>query len=207
MMENAPETIEVVLFDLGGVLVELSGVESMRVLTGIESDEELWRRWLTCRWVRDFERGGCSADDFAAGVISDWELTITPESFLEAFGAWPTGLFPGAEELVRKTREKVPVGYLSNTNSMHWDEHFSQWPLCAEFDHRFLSFELGWLKPDRELFDGVAGLLAIPPSRVLFLDDNQINVDGAREAGFSAERVQGVAEAEQALKDAGVLDR
>lgn len=201
------QPIEVVLFDLGGVLVELNGVESMRQLTGIESDEELWRRWLTCRWVRDFERGGCSAEDFAAGVISDWELTITPESFLEAFGAWPSGLFPGAEELVRTTRLSVPVGYLSNTNSMHWDEHFSRWPLCAEFDHRFLSFELGWLKPDRELFDGVAALLEIPASRILFLDDNQINVDGARDAGFTAVRVQGVAEAERALVAAGVLDR
>ena len=122
-------------------------------------------------------------------------------------GAWPTGLFPGAEELVRETRRQVPVGYLSNTNSMHWDEHFSQWPLVAEFDHRFLSFELGWLKPDRELFDGVAALLDLPADRVLFLDDNQINVDGAREAGFRAERVQGVAEAERALQDAGVLAR
>jgi HAD superfamily hydrolase (TIGR01509 family) len=205
-MDDEHETIEVVLFDLGGVLVELSGVASMRELTGIESDEELWRRWLTCRWVRDFERGSCSPEDFAAGVISDWELTISPESFLEAFGTWPSGLYPGAEQLVRATRRKVPVGYLSNTNSMHWDEHFSRWPLCAEFDHRFLSFELGWLKPDRELFDGVAALLDISPSRVLFLDDNQINVDGAREAGFTAERVQGVTEAEAALVAAGVLD-
>ena len=43
------------------------------------------------------------------------------------------------------------------------------------------------------------------PERVLFLDDNQINVDGALDAGFIAVRTQGVAEAEQALVAAGVL--
>ena len=61
----ADRAIEIVLFDLGGVLIELDGVASMRELTGIESDDELWRRWLGCRWVRSYERGGCSADDFA----------------------------------------------------------------------------------------------------------------------------------------------
>jgi hypothetical protein len=33
--------VEIVLFDLGGVLIEFRGVESMRELTGIESDDEL----------------------------------------------------------------------------------------------------------------------------------------------------------------------
>ena len=40
----------------------------MLELTGMESEEDLWRRWLTCRWVRCFESGGCSETEFAAGV-------------------------------------------------------------------------------------------------------------------------------------------
>ena len=43
------------------------------------------------------------------------------------------------------------------------------------------------------------------PGQVLFLDDNQINVDAAIDAGFVAARVRGVAEAEQAPVAAGVL--
>lgn len=50
--------MEAVVFDLGGVLAEFGGMESMRRLSGIVDDEELWRRWLTCRWVRRFEGGG-----------------------------------------------------------------------------------------------------------------------------------------------------
>ncbi len=88
--------MQVVLFDLGGVLIELGGVASMRELTGIDSDDELWRRWLGCPWVRRFESGQCSADEFAAGVVADWQLTVAPQVFLDAFEAWPVGPFPGA---------------------------------------------------------------------------------------------------------------
>src|SRR5260221_3446261 len=99
--------IEVVLFDLGGVLVDFGGVGPMRELSGIESDDELWRRWLTCRWVRSFERGGCSAEDFAAGVVSDWNLPITPDEFLEGFGNWLCGPLQGSDELVSAVRALV----------------------------------------------------------------------------------------------------
>ena len=65
-----PESaIEVVLFDLGGVLFDFGGVEPMKSLSGIEHDDEIWRRWLGCPWVRTFERGSCSADQFAEGVV------------------------------------------------------------------------------------------------------------------------------------------
>jgi FMN phosphatase YigB (HAD superfamily) len=55
------------------------------------------------------------------------------------------------------------------------------------------------------MFDRVGELLPAPPSRVLFLDDNAINVEGATAAGFVAIQVRGVNEARQALVAAGVL--
>ncbi|HEU5116591.1 MAG TPA: hypothetical protein VFT74_07935, partial [Isosphaeraceae bacterium] len=59
-VESRSTAVELVLFDLGGVLIEVPGVEAMIDLTGIDSAEEVWRRWLSCRWVRRFESGGCS---------------------------------------------------------------------------------------------------------------------------------------------------
>ncbi len=70
----------------------------------------------------------------------------------------------------------------------------------------FLSFEIGFLKPDREAFDYAASQVGPSSDRVLFLDDNAANVDGALAAGFSARRVSGVSSARQALVAAGVLD-
>lgn len=197
----------VVVFDLGGVLAQFGGVSRMRTLARVDSDDELWRRWLTCEWVRRFERGSCSREEFARGVVADWQLDLAPEDFLAEFGQWLVGPFPGATELVASVREQLPVACLSNTNSVHWDAGAARWPLLRHFDHTFLSFEIGLVKPDREVFDHVVSALGVPAGQVIFLDDNALNVEAATATGLVARRVQGVAEARAALVDAGVLDR
>jgi putative hydrolase of the HAD superfamily len=199
------DPFDIVLFDLGGVLIDFGGVGPMKQLSGIESDDELWERWLTCRWVRTFERGECSADDFAAGVVGDWDLPIAPDDFLDEFRGWPAGALPGAEALLEEVRARVPTGCLSNTNALHWDQNFSRWPILDAFDFQFLSFRLGNVKPDRELFQRVAALLPVEAGRVLFLDDNAMNVEGAIDAGFAARHVRGVDESRRAIVAAGVL--
>jgi FMN phosphatase YigB (HAD superfamily) len=201
---RAPE-IEVVLFDLGGVLIDFGGVEAMKSLSGIEDDEELWRRWLGCRWVRRFERGECSAEDFASGVVEDWALSITANRFLDSFRAWVGGPLAGADALVCESQRSVRVGCLSNTNVVHWSDHERRWDMLRAFDVRFLSFQMGCVKPDREIFDQAAGKLDCPRERVLFLDDNQINVNGAIAAGFRAMRAVGVDEARNHLAAMGLV--
>lgn len=198
--------VDVVLFDLGGVLVDVPGVEAMLDLTGIASAEELWRRWLACRWVRSFESGACSEIAFADGLVAEWRLPVSPAAFLDGFRGWPTGPLGGAEELVAQTKSAVVVGCLSNTNALHWHDRFATWPLMDLFDHRFASFEMGLLKPDAAIFEHVAATLGMPPERVLFLDDNAVNVDSAAAVGFRAARAVGVREAREQLVEAGVLD-
>jgi HAD superfamily hydrolase (TIGR01509 family) len=190
---------DVVVFDVGGVLAHLGGVDSMRQLSGIEDDHELWRRWLTCPWVRRFERGECAPEDFASGVVADWGLSVTPERYLEEFARWSVGPLPGAEELLGSVRRQLPVACLSNTNVVHWQAGMASWPLMGLFDHCFLSFEMGMLKPDRDVFEHVCGRLGSTPSRTLFLDDNLMNVRAAASVGLRAIHVNGVAEARRAL--------
>ncbi len=195
-----------VLFDLGGVLIELGGVASLQDLAGIASDEEVWQRWLASPWVRRFEKGECSAAEFSIGVVSEWELAISPERFLEVFRDWPVGPFSGSQELLSEVQQLVPIGCLSNTNSLHWEHQASQWPMLGTFDARFLSFELGVVKPDLAIFQAVADQLPVRRDRVLFLDDVALNSDAARSFGFLAEQVRGIEEARQVLTDVGILE-
>jgi putative hydrolase of the HAD superfamily len=200
-----PYPIEIVLFDLGGVLLEVGGVAPMRELSGIDTDEELWARWLGCPWVQQLEAGRCTPDEFAAGVVADWELRVTPADFLATFGAWANHPFPGALELVAETGDAARIGCLSNTNAFQWDAHFGALPLIDAFEFRFLSFELGLVKPDPAIFEAVAAGLPASPDRVLFLDDNAVNVDAAVAFGFASRHVRGIGEARRALVETGVL--
>jgi putative hydrolase of the HAD superfamily len=196
---------DVVLFDLGGVLIDFGGVKPMKAFSGIDDDEELWARWVSCEWVRTFERGDCTPAEFAAGVVHDWELRVEPDEFLASFRSWIGGPLVGADELVRETQQVTRVGCLSNTNSVHWDDQESRHAVLRAFDVRFLSFEIGCVKPDQVIFERVVDTLAVAPDRILFLDDNAINVDGARAAGFCAERAVGVTQARAELERLEVL--
>ena len=199
------DRIDLVLFDLGGVLIRPGGVASMRALSGIDSDEALWTRWLGCPWVQRFEAGRCSPEEFAAGVVADWELELEPAAFLEAFGGWPEPPFEGALELVEAVQARVPAGFLSNMNSFQWAANYEGIPLTDAFAFRFLSFELGLVKPDAAIFEAVAARLPVPRHQVLFLDDNAVNVDAAAATGFAARHVRGVPAAREALVETGVL--
>jgi len=197
--------IEVVLFDLGGVLIELGGMREMSAFAREGEEDELWRRWLTCPWVRRFETGRCDAQSFAEGMVDSWSMTVGPEVFLTAFTSWPRGFFPGARELIASIDSNRQIACFSNTNEIHADRHTTEFGLSELFETRFFSHEMGVLKPDREAFDYVIEALGYSPERILFLDDNQINVDGARVAGLQAERACGTAEARSILTENGLL--
>lgn len=197
--------IEVVLFDLGGVLIELGGMGDMVAFANERDEDEIWRRWLTCPWVRRFERGGCDAQEFGRGMVESWSMPVTAEAFLEAFAVWPKRLLPGARGLVEATAERVRVACLSNTNPIHTERQWSEFRIHELFDGLYLSHEMGHVKPDSAAFDFVVDALGCPREGILFLDDNQINVDGARAAGLASERAVGVLQARGILAAKGLL--
>ncbi len=196
---------EVVLFDLGGVLIELGGVGELSALIGAADHEETWRRWLGCPVVRRYERGQCSTEEFCESMIGEWSLSLTPEEFLARFRRWPRGLFPGALELLAELDGRVRRACFSNTNELHWRDQFRDFGFAERLEHHFVSHEMGLVKPDLEAFEHVVRELACAPDRILFLDDNQINIEGARAAGLEARRVRGVVGARAALAERGIL--
>ena len=154
--------IEVLLLDIGGVLVELSGLPQWRAWTGLEDDEG-WHRWLHSPAVRAFESGRSSADEFGVQMVDEFDLPVSAEEFVEAFAAWPTGLLEGASDLLRELRDQpFRLACFSNTNELHWPRFIDDFGLRASLDVHFASHELGLLKPDAESFTEVT-----PPARLL----------------------------------------
>jgi len=196
--------IRAVLFDMGGVLVELGPLDQ---LLGVAMPpEEFWPRWLGSPAVRAYERGSCDTTAFARGLAAELDLPLSPEELTGRFRGFPRGLYPGAAELVREVAANgAATGVLSNTNALHWDHQIDGEILRSLFDHEFLSYRLGLVKPDRELFEAVVSTLGLDPAEILFLDDNELNVTGARAAGLQADHTRGVAEARRALHRRGLL--
>jgi putative hydrolase of the HAD superfamily len=199
--------MRVVLFDLGGVLVRLGGVEEFGALVGTTDEGEIWRLWLGSPAVRCYERGLCSREEFARAAIEEFRLGIPPEDFLARFLSWPKGLLAGAAELVGSVRSDVHRAVLSNTNELHWNEQPDASCIHRLFETHFASHLVGLVKPDAAIFERVVEELQCSAAEILFLDDNQINVEGARAVGFAAHRVVGVDQARAVLAAHDLLAR
>ena len=160
---------------------------------GIATHEELWRRWLA--------RAPCAGSRRAPSAA-----TISRSPIIDEFGV-PRGrrtsssphsrggraaYFRRARAPAVDARPHYRLASVSNTNEIHWDRFSNTWKLDAAFHHNFPSYLVGKLKPDAEYFEHVLDALDVAPARVLFIDDNAINVEAAAKLGMHTRRVVGV---------------
>jgi putative hydrolase of the HAD superfamily len=198
--------IRVVLFDVGGVLVELTGVPTMLAwMNNRVSREELWRMWLTSPVVRAFETGRTPPEVFADQLIAEMTLPVSRDRLLEEFTLWGLALLPGALDLVGRVPRRYTRATLCNSNALHWPRLMNDMRLAEAFDHHFASHLIGKIKPDAEAFHHVTDALDCAAAEILFLDDNQLNIEAATRVGMQAVQVRGVAEAERVLTEAGIV--
>lgn len=203
-MTSADRPVSAVLFDVGGVLVALDGMPSLARLIGESTPPgALHQRWMASRSVRLHETGRMSAEEFAAGVVSDLDLRISPDAFLDDFAAWLKGPHPGAYEVVASIPGEYRVAALSNISALHWA--LIKPGLPARFERFYLSCEIGYLKPAPEAFLAALDDLRLTASEVLFLDDAPANVAAARALGINAHIADGLAVARRVLEEYGVL--
>lgn len=198
----------VLLFDLGGVLVQTRGFDSLKALIaespGAEplDDQRLRDKWLSSPSVRAFELGRIETAVFTARFVEEWALPVSPEAFEQDSMAWIEQPYPGAEELLGTLRPDHHLCCLSNCNELHWS---MMAPLLRHFDSCFSSHLLGQIKPDQAAFLAVLAALGVEPAAVRFFDDSRANVLGARQLGVRSFLVRGPGEVRTVLGEEGLL--
>ncbi len=198
---------ELILFDLGGVLIELAGVTRMLQMTGNRfTVDELWRHWLRSPVVRAYETGRIATDRFAREIVEEFRIEISPEEYLAEFALWARAPYRGARTMLRALREKARLAALSNTNDIHWKRIEREMGLLGMFERTFASHRTGLLKPDAAAYSQVCDTMGVAAERVLFVDDTDINVAGARAVGMNAYRARGFAEADMLFRRLGLLE-
>ncbi len=95
------------------------------------------------------------------------------------------------ERILAWTRELrangTRIGILSNLPRPLGTRLKNDRDFMSHFDHATLSFELGIVKPQREIYDHAVAGLNVRPEEALFLDDRPENVEGALSAGLQAQ--------------------
>lgn len=205
MREN--HNVRVVLFDLGNVLVDLGDISEMHAMLNTQGEEsDVWLKWLRSPTVVAFDSGKITFDQFADRLLKEVNSNIDKETFKASFKAWPRGLFAGALELVESVKPEYHRAILSNTNAAHWPRLMDEMALAGKFHSYYASHLVGFVKPDDAIYQHVIEQLQVLPEHILFIDDNQVNIDTANRLGMQAYRVKGVDEARDVLYRYGVIE-
>ena len=195
---------ELILFDVGGVLCELG--ESPVPGDWIPGEGKfLLQDWFHSEYARSFEKGEISVLDLVSAFKTELKITQGTEEILAHFDAWLVGPYPETLSILESIDSDYRLAILSNTNELHWPRITGKFGLSPHFERIYSSHLLHLAKPDPAIFEYVLKDMQVEPVRVLFLDDNQQNVESARQLGINSMQVEGHEQVRDALIQTGVL--
>lgn len=195
------QKIALILFDLGGVLLQLQGVDYIRkAFPDAVDDAEAHQRWIQLQCIHGIETGKIDLAEFLATASQELNLDLGPDEFYELHRSWVVGEHPGATDLLKALKGNHRIACLSNTNVSHMDKIREQGTLLDQFAALYLSYEMGVMKPDLKIYKQVIAAEGIAAETILFLDDNAKNIAAAQKCGITAEQVNGLAEVKACLQ-------
>src|SRR5436305_10173399 len=203
----APSSVDVLLFDLGRVVLDISFDQVMTNWAQHAGCEpaDLARRFVVNDSFKYHEIGRIDDAAFFAGLRESLGIDITDAQFLEGWNAIFTGEMPGIAPLLADAAQRLPLYAFSNTNPAHV-AHFSQAyaGVLSHFREIFLSSSIGLRKPDAEAYDHVVRAIGVPAERIVFLDDLVENIDGALKCGLKVVHVTSPTDVANALTALGI---
>lgn len=184
--------IKNLIFDFGGVIVDISRTEAVKRFkeAGVHNAEEVLDKYHQKGIFLEVEDGRIDEAGFCRKLS---ELCGKEISYETARDAW-LGFFRNDPQYkldyIAALRNKYKVYILSNTNPfvMSWARSaaFSSAgkPLDDYADKLYLSYQIKRVKPEKEIFDYMIKDSGLIPAESLFIDDGAANIEIGRQLGF-----------------------
>ena len=193
--------ISLILFDIGNVLVKLTGASviqnnSRKTL----SKEYVWDTWTKIKAVREFETGKMSSLSFAQQVIEYYDLVLDPHQFICLFRSAAEKKFDGVDVFLTALSRHVELACLTNTNPIQWPKIKTEFGLGKYFARQYVSYEIGLMKPDVDVYSYVLKDTCLEPANIVFIDDNLENIQAAAAIGLRCCLVNGFNDAQNQIR-------
>ena len=198
------QDIKALLFDLGGVLIDLHPgrvAERWAEHAGREAAGLNWR-FVADADYRRHERGEISSPDYLELLRARMDIPLSGAAMLDGWNRIFGEAVAGVEELLAAAAKHRPLYLFSNSNPAHqeyWSARYA--PLLRHFRKVFVSSSIGLRKPDAQAFRHVADEMGVSPAEAAFFDDTPENIAGARALGFRSYLIGEPADLRRALHD------
>ena len=174
-----------VIFDLGGVLVNLDWDRVCSRLQERSGLADVRPEVVNGPTVRSAMRGQLTPRAYHEALCEKLVASLSYEDFVNS---WNSLL--SANEAIVPLVEHLRSGHrlvlASNTDPIHFAYSVERFPVLKNFEQYFLSYEMGLLKPDPAFLRYVLATLDTPAADCIFIDDRAENVESAREIGITA---------------------
>lgn len=203
------DEIRVVLFDLGRVLVDFDHKRAAERISSfcLKSPFEIYNLFFESEATVAFEAGKITPENFYLEVKNMLNLKLSYDSFIPI---WNDIFFLSPKNrsifrLVNTLRARYKTALLSNINTLHYEYIKKNFPVFKVFDKVFLSFELGLIKPDKEIYNKVIRELEVSPREIFYTDDRADLIESAKSLGIRGCVFTGFEQLIGDLDDAGVV--
>jgi putative hydrolase of the HAD superfamily len=199
MVEILSHEIKLIVFDYGGVIIDLypEKTRSAFLDLGLRNPDELYSPSGQVGLFDDFDKGLIEPNEFLKELKKYFPSTVETDKIVDAWNAMLGNISTEKINFIRQLKEKYQVCLLSNTNEIHLEyiqsknqpSNFSN-SVEENFDKVYYSCRLGMRKPEKEIFEYVMNKHNVNPREILFIDDTPMHIEGANKCGWKTLKVE-----------------
>ncbi len=188
----ALNNIETIIFDLGGVVLNLDPqktFDAFAAITGLTQKELIEAGEKAA--FKQYEKGEISSQDFRLALKNIFNKDIQDQEIDDAWNAMLLDLPKDRLDLIGSLKQKYKTYVLSNTNEIHiaaFDKIVYKTSGGNKIQDYFLevyySHKVGMRKPDAEIFEMVIEKNFLHASKTLFIDDTLEHIESAKKVGL-----------------------
>lgn len=184
--------IQNVIFDLGGVIIDLNESATIKAFADLfEKSEEEIRLFSKEPFFKEYEVGKIDDPTFRAKIREEFEYTGSDDKIDAAWNAMLGKIDKDKVELIHRMSEKYTLFVMSNTNDIHIRffhklfEHISGGrSFNTYFKEVYLSQEIGERKPNPGAWQVILNDHQLAAENCLFIDDKLENIEAVRKLGM-----------------------
>ena len=199
--------INTVILDIGKVLVDFDWMSYIKKLGYTdEVNEQLGKYIFRSNGWRERDRGAKSEEEYIEDFV---ELAPHLEKEIRRVFENITDIveeYSYTNEFVKSLKDQgMKVYLLSNYSKKSFEADSQRYTFLPYVDGGVISYEVKFLKPEKEIYQFLLEKYDINPERAVFLDDLEENLEGARAFGIETIHVTSHEKAVEGLQKLGVL--